>query len=334
MDNNYCVYIHTNKINGKKYVGITRQNPPDKRWKKGTGYTNNYYFTNSIKKYGWDNFNHEIIYDGLSQDDAKKHEIELIAEYNTTNEKFGYNKTKGGDFTAEITDEKIHNLREGHRYEFVPVLQFSLEGELLNSFDSMTEAGRFIGANSSGIRNCANTLRGKYNNKTFYGYIWVFKEDLELFNSLDLQKYLEVNYSIEINKYEYPSGKYIKSYKTVLEAAQDNNVSSDVISLCVREVQFQSSGFTYRKRINNDDSDISIYVKPKTLTPSAIKVVGINIKDNSIVKIYDAIKFSEKDGFGATHIAECCSGKRKTHKGFKWMYYEEYQKEGEKLADF
>ena len=49
----YCVYVHTNKFNGKKYVGITSMNPKD-RWKNGNGYSNNSYFTNAIRKYGWE----------------------------------------------------------------------------------------------------------------------------------------------------------------------------------------------------------------------------------------------------------------------------------------
>ena len=32
-----------------------------------------------------------------------------------------------------------------------------------------------------------------------------------------------------------------------------------------------------------------------------------------------------RNGFNQGHVAECCQGKRKTHKGFRWSY----KKEGE-----
>ena len=78
--NNYTVYIHKNKINGKIYVGQTCQEPK-KRWDYGRGYETSPRFFNAILKYGWDNFEHIILYQNLSQDEANKIEIQLIKQY-------------------------------------------------------------------------------------------------------------------------------------------------------------------------------------------------------------------------------------------------------------
>lgn len=93
---NCCVYIHTNMLNNKKYVGIT-SNIPEKRWAQGTAYKHNAHFTNAIEKYGWENFKHEIIAKNLDEDIARGIEIFLIYVYQTTNKKYGYNLSTGGE---------------------------------------------------------------------------------------------------------------------------------------------------------------------------------------------------------------------------------------------
>ena len=81
MNRKYAVYCHTNKINGKKYVGITG-NKPEYRWKNGLGYQNHPHFFAAIKKYGWHNFWHEVLYTGLTKAEAEEWETKLIKEYN------------------------------------------------------------------------------------------------------------------------------------------------------------------------------------------------------------------------------------------------------------
>ena len=114
MDNCYCVYIHVNKINNKKYVGLTKQ-APHKRWANGKHYENSTYFKHAIEKYGWDNFYHEIIAFNLSKEEASFLEKELIKNYKTTNPEYGYNLDSGGSCPnhSDITKQKISKAITG-----------------------------------------------------------------------------------------------------------------------------------------------------------------------------------------------------------------------------
>lgn len=108
MDDNYTVYMHRFP-NGKVYIGITRVNP-EERWRNGKGYSENRFMDFAIKKYGWDNVEHLILFSGLSKQEAEEKEIQLIADFNSTNQKFGYNIENGGNAigkTSEIARKHI-----------------------------------------------------------------------------------------------------------------------------------------------------------------------------------------------------------------------------------
>lgn len=100
--------MHKNKINGKIYIGQTSQDP-EKRWDKGRGYETSPRFFNAILKYGWDNFEHIILYNNLSQEEANNIEVELIKKYCSQDENYGYNISSGGaNFQhSEETKKKI-----------------------------------------------------------------------------------------------------------------------------------------------------------------------------------------------------------------------------------
>ena len=104
----YCVYIHTNKTNGKMYIGVTiHEDNPNKRWAGGKNYIKNTHFYNAIKKYGWDGFTHEIYAKNLSKEDAMAIEMLLIEYFQTTNPNMGYNKTSGGDVGTKLSKESL-----------------------------------------------------------------------------------------------------------------------------------------------------------------------------------------------------------------------------------
>lgn len=90
----YSVYVHT-APSGEKYVGITRVDPKD-RWKNGLGYKSQYWFYTAIQKYGFDSFTHEVVYTGLTKEEAEQTEKELIDKYHSWCPGFGFNDTAGG----------------------------------------------------------------------------------------------------------------------------------------------------------------------------------------------------------------------------------------------
>lgn len=93
----YYVYRHINKVNGKQYIGLTKQ-LPNLRWgNNGVNYRGKCpHFWNAIQKYGWDNFAHEVISSNLSKEEACDLEKELICKYKTQDRRFGYNILEGG----------------------------------------------------------------------------------------------------------------------------------------------------------------------------------------------------------------------------------------------
>lgn len=187
---NYIVYMHINKINDKKYIGITRQTPR-KRWKNGYGYGVGCYFRNAIDKYGWDNFEHVILFKNLSEQQAKDKEIELIEKYNTMNRNLGYNRTKGGDgcqgailsdeakqkirefnlgkHLSDDTKEKMSISRTGSKnWKSKEVNQYSLDGNFIKLWDCISTAAKNLNISYKAI---SNACRGK--TKTSGGYIWI-----------------------------------------------------------------------------------------------------------------------------------------------------------------
>lgn len=120
MDKSYSVYVHVNKTNNKRYFGLTSMNPKD-RWKNGKGYQRSPHFRSAIEKYGWDNFEHIILKDNLSKEEASFWERYYISLYNTTDSRYGYNISRGGERGGHLqTDETKRKIGEnGFHYGFL-----------------------------------------------------------------------------------------------------------------------------------------------------------------------------------------------------------------------
>lgn len=100
----YIVYQHKNKINNKVYIGITSRAPEERWGKNGNNYKSSPHFYAAIQKYGWDNFEHNILFTDLTKEQACLKEQELIKSFNSMNRKYGYNSTSGGEI-FELNEE-------------------------------------------------------------------------------------------------------------------------------------------------------------------------------------------------------------------------------------
>lgn len=115
-DIKYTIYRHINKINGKSYVGVTSQKPED-RWAGGKGYKGCRIFDSAIQKYGWDNFEHEILEVVSTQQEASEKEKYWIEKYNSAQKGIGYNIEGGGYEHRAISEETRKLKSETHKGE-------------------------------------------------------------------------------------------------------------------------------------------------------------------------------------------------------------------------
>lgn len=188
MTDNYKLYCLTNLINGKQYIGITKQDI-NKRWRKGTGYKKPTRIGSAISKYGWENFKKEVLFENITQEEAIKLEKEYITKLDTINN--GYNVQEGGlggsnGYVSEETRKKLSKSHKGqhsspktefkkgqrskaHYKIIVPVYCV----ELNKTFDSIIDAERELNIGHH-IWDC---LKGKRNKCG--GYHWKYVKEMK-----------------------------------------------------------------------------------------------------------------------------------------------------------
>jgi group I intron endonuclease len=111
----FNIYCATNKKNGKKYIGYTNNFHRRKIQHKSSAKCGSLYvFHKAIRKYGWDNFDWEILFQSENYQITIDKEVELI-EKNETKIK-GYNLTLGGEGQKErnVSLETRNKMSQNH----------------------------------------------------------------------------------------------------------------------------------------------------------------------------------------------------------------------------
>lgn len=198
MEEKWLVYVHWIELNGviKRYIGITHHQNPEKRWQKGNGYKphgkytksgksrkpNDSRFYNAILKYGWDNFTHEILFKNLTQNEADEKEKELILQYQSYKEEFGFNQDMGGRSNGKHSEETRRKIKDHHAdvsglnnyWCRGAIIQLTLNREYVTEYPTVMEAAKITGLNADPIRSNA-----AHNICSCGGYLWYWKDEYE-----------------------------------------------------------------------------------------------------------------------------------------------------------
>lgn len=216
----YCVYRHISP-NGKIYVGITSQKP-ENRWQAGNGYRGNLYFSRAIKKYGWENFKHEIIKENIPEKQAKEIEIELIKKYRSNERKFGYNISSGGESKSgtKISDWQKERIRQGNLNKVVS----------FETREKLRKASKKYWQNEEHIEHMRAINKGK--NNPAYGKHMTDAEKIKRKAKSVIQ------YTID--------GKEINKFISIHDANMKTKINRNDISKCCKGIFKQAGGYIWK----------------------------------------------------------------------------------------
>lgn len=204
MNERYCIYAHINKINGKIYIGQTKDY---KRRCFPANYIGCKKFYHAIQKYGWNNFKHIIILDNLTIEESNLFEEELIKKYNTITN--GYNLKSGG-LNNIYSKESRQKMREAK--ENKPII--CIETGII--YKSTKDIERKLGYAPANISACCHHIL-----HTAYGYQWEYYEPNKVYSKRKDKRKKSIR-CIELNKI----------YESASEAARDLNLQRPNISRC------------------------------------------------------------------------------------------------------
>lgn len=213
MNKKFIIYKHTNKINNKVYIGCTCRSINARAGKNGKNYSLNKRFWNDIQLFGWNNFEHKILYDNIQTlEEATELESKEMKRYESFIPEKGYNIHSSSNAKSACSS----NLK-------IKVYQYDLNGNYLNEFNSMNQASIYAKCDSSQIsRSCKN------HKQQAGGYLWRVKKYDILPDNIYKKRYNNSSKKVKTTKnYKHQNKKlifcfdnnfnFIKIYKSYKE---------------------------------------------------------------------------------------------------------------------
>lgn len=353
------IYLITNKIDGKQYVGQTRASP-ETRFKQHR-YSNGLLGI-SIRENGFDNFELKVMDIADNIDELNEKEVDWIHKLDTLIP-LGYNVSIGGG---------AHDKTEANG-NYVPVI--NLNTQII--YESMTFAALRCNTSVTGIWRCCHS-----DAVTSGGYQWALLEDYENGTAVLKEKKTSGPEGVEVvhlntgiiygsagiaeratgvpspsiinicrggrKSHKGTRWKYyderktvdIKSrgtraiinldteqiYSTIKEAAASTSTSSSKIVLVCQGKRKSTGGFRWAYC---DDHFWEGYIE--SVDTVAKSVINLDTDD-----VFDSVTKACLwcDGEDASVISRVCKGKFVKAYGYRWAYLDDYNKDGFKPTKY
>ena len=304
-DKFWCIYAHINKINGKIYIGISKDTK--NRWQEGRGYKNCRYFYYAVQKYGWDMFDHIILITDLSKELADIAEINLIKKYDTTNSKNGYNLASGGSGVV---------LKGKHNPLSIPVYQYDLRGNFIKEWENATIVHQETGIDNYEIGLSAKTPGARHAGR----YLWSYEkhDKIEVFR--DFRGLYAKVYQFDLD------GNIINIYNNLHEV--DKKKINKVRESCKSGVARYSSIWLFEEDYTKQNIDKIVQeIRNKSYLKG--KPVRMYSLDGIYITTFPNANFAAKEtGLEYGAIVAASRGVNASHRTNKYLwYYEEDMKD-------
>ena len=300
------IYKATNKTTKKEYVGLTKNELSNRKAdhkRKAKSGKSTMAFHDAIRKYGFENFEWEIIDTATTLEELNEKEIYWIKKLNTLIPN-GYNIEKGGQ-VKEFSEETLKKMREADRsYAKTKFYSWDEKG-LIKEYESKKELVKELGIRKGTL---IDNNRGYFKNGILYTRAKVLTEK----QKNRLKKILHFS----------KEGVLLGSYFSAME--MEKKTKEKYWNTTIGEVlKGKKNCFEDLTTVIWSDKILELNLNYEKKCYQEKKVIKISLDDIKL-EVYKTIKDArEKNNItNYSGISEVCRGKRKTCGGFKWEFFE------------
>lgn len=307
---------------GRHYIGRTCNSQKTRARYNGRGYEYCTAFWRAIQKYGWENFEYEVLESGIPYNKIKERENYWIDYYHSSTDENGYNLLMPDeDSDVIVSQETIEKMSKSHigKEPWNKGKKGVYSEETLKQM-SEVKLYKIPGKTKKQKAEKAREKRAN-SNKHYMTKEEISKKAKErFFGEYDLENPNPGYHVSPVSQFDL-DGNYIKTYKSAVQAAEVIGIHSYTIRRCCRGIQKIGGGFQWCD-VGNENKIGKVekrYQKHDGKLCGRPSIPVAQIKDGVIINIFPSIKSAgEAIGIDKHCIGDAANGKQHTAGGFQW----------------